>query len=336
MVFTNGFANAKESVQGIPAIFSSIPSWQTDPFIFSPYAANQITSLPGLLKEKGYQSFFFHGGFNGTMGFDSYAALAGFDNYIGMDEYDNADHYDGTWGIWDEEFLQFAGQRLQETKLPFFAGIFTLNTHNPYVIPEKYKTRFSRYKDPFLNCVQYLDYSLGRFFAKIQTEPWFRNTLFVITADHTAPFSEPSGYSMMDDYRIPLVFYHPEKQTLRGERNIIANQIDIMPSVLDLLHFDQPFFSFGKSLFRDIRTRSSLAYNGQIYQYLDAENCYHFNGAHPVAFYRWTQDSGLVHNLYKGEMNHALRNCDSTLKKNIQFFSQSMLRNRMHAAHVRE
>ena len=335
LVFTNAFANAKESVQGIPAIFSSIPSWQADPFIFSSYASNQISSLPNILKQKGYQSFFFHGGFNGTMGFDSYAALAGFDAYLGMNEYDNTEHYDGTWGIWDEEFLQFAAEKMSVAQKPFFSGIFTLNTHNPYVIPNKYKKRFNRYKDPFLNCVTYLDYSLSRFFETIKNEPWFKNTLFVITADHTAPFGDPSGYTMMDDHRIPIVFYQSGTDALKGETKIIANQIDILPSVLDLIHYDQPFFSLGKSLFRPKAGISAINYNGQIYQYIDSTYCYHFNGEKPVGFYEWRKDSLLTNNLYPNKKNAMMLSCDSTLKKNIQFFSQCMIRNKMHVSAMR-
>ena len=157
----------------------------------------------------------------------------------------------------------------------------------------------------------------------------------MITADHTAPFGDPSGYTMMDDHRIPIVFYQSGTDALKGENKSIANQIDILPSVLDLLHYDQPFFSLGKSLFRPQAGRSAINYNGQIYQYIDSTYCYHFNGDKPVGFYEWTKDSLLTNNLSPDKMNAKMHSCDSALKKNIQFFSQCMIRNKMHVSVIR-
>ncbi|CAN5346140.1 hypothetical protein BH09BAC2_BH09BAC2_15210 [soil metagenome] len=99
LVFDNAFANAKESVQGIPAVLASIPSWENDAFIFSDYSTNKITSIAGLLHQKNYTSAFYHGGGKGTMGFDAFAKLAGFDNYFSREDYNNEGDFDGEWGI---------------------------------------------------------------------------------------------------------------------------------------------------------------------------------------------------------------------------------------------
>ena len=334
MVFTNGFANAKESIQGIPAIISSIPSWQDDSFIFSPYSSNNITSLPFILKEQQYQTSFFHGGFNGTMGFDLYAKLAGFDQYYGRNEYGNEADYDGSWGIWDEPFLQFTAQKLSSTQQPFFSTVFTLNTHNPFVLPEKYKNRFNQSKEPLLNCISYLDYSLSRFFDSVKNQPWFANTLFVITADHTAPAINEEPVSSIDDYRIPIVFYK-YGSTLKGASGSIANQIDILPSILSLLDFNHPYYSIGTSLFEPAAKRFSINYNSGTYQYIDSTNCYEFNGQNGIAFYNWQSDSLLTNNLYHNEMNNSILHCDSSLKRMIQFFNYTMINNKMNVETIR-
>lgn len=335
-VFSNGFANAKESIQGIPAIISSIPSWQDEPFIFSPYASNSVNSLPSILKSQGYQTSFFHGGFNGTMGFDSYASLVGFDHYYGMNEYGNQKDYAGNWGIWDEPFLQFMAKKLSDTKQPFFSTVFTLNTHHPFTIPNQYKSKFNQSGHPLLNCIAYLDLSLSRFFETIQTKPWFKNTLFIITADHTAPNTDSGPSSLMDDYRIPIVFYKPGDTAFKARNQSIANQIDIMPSILSLLNYPYPYYSLGANLFNSNDSKSAITYNGGVYQYIDSVSCYQFNGENPVAFYNWKSDSLLTNNLYYGKKTNTLLHCDSSLKKRIQLFNNGMINNKMNIETIQQ
>ncbi len=336
IVFTNAFANAKQSIQGIPAIISSIPSWQDEPFIFSPYVSNKTTSLPQILKMQGYETSFFHGGFNGTMGFDSYSSLAGFDHYYGRNEYGNEKDYDGNWGIWDEPFLQYMAKELDKSKQPFFSTVLTLNTHHPFIIPDKYKSRFNQTGHPMLNSIAYLDFSLSRYFDLIKNKPWFKNTMFIITADHTAPITENETSSSMDDYRIPIAFYKPGDTTFKGTNHAIANQIDIKPSILNLLNYPYSYYSMGKNLFDSIDNRFAITYNGGIYQYIDSGYCYQFNGENAVAFYDWKSDSMMTNNLYRGQTNSILLQSDSSLKKMIQFFNYSMINNRMHVETIQQ
>lgn len=329
-VFNNAFANGKESIQGIPAILSSIPSLQSNPFIFSPYASNKITSIANLLKAQGYQTSFFHGGFNGSMGFDSYANLAGFDRYYGQKEYGNDADYDGHWGIWDEPFLQFMAKKLSNTKQPFLSTVFTLNTHNPFLVPDQYKNIFNKHRLPFLNCVEYLDFALEKYFNTIKTQPWFKNTLFVITADHSAPNFEGEKSNAVDDYRIPILFFQPNNEQLQGASDIIANQIDILPSILYLMNYPSSFYSMGSNLFSENSEGYSVNFIGNTYQYVDSSYCYQFNGERGIGFYNWKKDSLLNHNLITDSRNSKIPHCDSMLKMFIQFFDESMIRNSMY------
>ena len=118
LIFVNAFSNGKTSIQGIPAILSSTPTWINEPYITSTYGSNQISSIAGLLKQQGYSTSFFHGGTNGTMGFDGYSNLAEFDAYYGRTEYNNEKDYDGNWGIWDEDFMQYAAKTINQNKEP--------------------------------------------------------------------------------------------------------------------------------------------------------------------------------------------------------------------------
>ena len=119
----NGFANGKTSIQGIPAVLSGIPSLMNESFIQSNYSTDKINSLANLLKQKGYVSAFFHGGTNGTMGFDSYTRMTGFDHYFGRTEYHNEADYDGKWGIRDEEFFQYTKRTMDHLQQPFMVAI---------------------------------------------------------------------------------------------------------------------------------------------------------------------------------------------------------------------
>src|SRR5690606_1449776 len=119
----------KKSIDAVPSIISSIPKFMSDEFMLSKYANNRKTSLPEKLKELGYSSAFFHGATNGSMNFDAYCSYAGFDNYYGRSEYGNDEHFDGTWGIWDEEFLQWTVDRINKMKRPFFSTVFTISSH---------------------------------------------------------------------------------------------------------------------------------------------------------------------------------------------------------------
>ena len=185
-ILQNAYANGKRSIEGIPAIIGGIPALLSDPFITSAYSSNTITTIPSLLKQKGYTSTFFHGGTNGTMGFDNFSRSSGFDHYFGRTEYDNDDDFDGSWGIYDEPFLQQAALEIDKMKLPFLAVLFTLSSHHPYKIPDKYVNQFPEGTLPLHQSIAYADFSLKRFFETALKMSWFSNTLFVITADHTS------------------------------------------------------------------------------------------------------------------------------------------------------
>lgn len=329
LYFDCAFANARVSIEGIPAILASIPSWQDNPFIFSPYATNKIHSLATLLKTKGYHSSFFHGGNAGTMGFNYFCALAGFEKYYGREEFPEKNEFDGEWGIWDEPFLQFMVKELNQSQQPFASAVFTMNPHDPFRIPKKYRERFKQPGHPIESCIRYTDYALEEFFRAAQKSNWYKNTLFVITADHTAPVTEDKRYPSADEYRIPIAFFLPDS-SLRGRSDQLAEQIDILPSTLDLLAYPDTFFSFGKSLFRNNCERSSVNYRNGLYQYFDSAYCYQFNGNSSVALYQWKTDSFFSNNLIWNGQNESLRmEKDRSLKIRIQQFNRALIRNRM-------
>lgn len=266
LYFTQCYANGKRSIEALPSILSSIPALMDEPFITSSYNVNAIQSIGSILAEYGYESRFYHGGKNGTMGFDNFVKLGGINEYFGLNEYPDKQDYDGGWGIYDEPYLNYFATELSKINGPFFAGLFTLSSHHPYKIPEKFKNRFPKGSLVNLESIGYADYSLGEFFKTAQNQPWFYNTLFVLTADHTAQTNGGFYNTEMGKYAVPLVFYAPGDSTLKGSSSIKCSQADILPSVLDYLGYDKPFISFGQSVFHDSIAHFAANYVNGVYQ----------------------------------------------------------------------
>ncbi len=249
-----GRSNGKESIESIPAILSSIPSWSLSPFILSPYyKRDSISSLASLLKPHGYRSAMFHGGYNGSMNFDQFCRKAGFDHYFGMNEYVaiyGEDAYDGAWGIFDEPFMQYAIEEMNVLPQPFFSSIYTISAHHPYGLPEGYVNKAPDGKHPILPTVTYSDHAVKRFFEEAQKQPWYENTLFVILADHPGPSLHREYNDYVGWYRIPMMFFDPSNTSHATMSNDIVQQIDVMPTLLDMLKVDAPAVCFGNSLLR--------------------------------------------------------------------------------------
>jgi phosphoglycerol transferase MdoB-like AlkP superfamily enzyme len=328
LVFTNGFANARESVQGVPAVLASLPSWMDESYIFSRYSTNKVQSLASILKQYDYKTSFFHGAAIGSMGFYSFTKSAGFDQYYGREDYGNEAHFDGSWGIWDHHFLPFMTKQLSNTKEPFLSAILTLNTHHPFVVPKEFVVAQPSKKYPILNSVQYIDHTLAQFFQEIKDEKWFQNTLFVITADHTGP-NTTNKRTTIEDFSIPVIFYKPNSN-LKGESNIVMGQIDIMPSILHLLGIKDTIFSFGKNIFDHQCLSRVINYKMGIYQYTNDRFHLYFDGEKSLALYDWKKDTFLKSNLIKDKQYHAtIQAIEKDLKKSIQNYHHTIIHNKM-------
>lgn len=328
LTFNNAFSNGKTSIEGIPAIVSSIPTWMNEPFITSPYGSNQMNSLANLLKQQGYYTAFFHGGTNGTMGFDAFANLAGYDDYFGRSEYNNEKDYDGSWGIWDEEFLQYTANTINKKQQPFLATVFTLTSHHPYPVPDKYKNQFKEGALPIEKSISYSDYALKKFFESAQKMPWFNNTLFVLSADHTGISSDPFYTNNVGNYSIPIIYYMPNSQ-LKGSDSTITQQIDIMPSVLDYLNYPSPYFAFGTSVFDTSRQHFALIFRSDLFQLIENNYLLQFDGDKATDLYHFTSDSLLKDNLIDKEPAISTR-MENKTKAIIQTYQQSLINNKMH------
>lgn len=252
LCFDEAFANGRRSVEGMAAILASVPALMNEPFISSAFSANEILPLGKILERAGYQTSFFHGGRNGTMHFDAFTRGIGISQYFGANEYPQPSDDDGVWGIWDEPFLQWIVGELTRQKKPFFTTIFTLSSHHPFRVPEQYKDRFAEGPNPLTKTLQYSDYALERFFASAAQQPWFENTVFIITADHTALHMGPETTNDIGDYKIPLMIYSPKVNMNQASSAHLAQQMDIPITVLELSGVRSiPRHPLSSSLFAD-------------------------------------------------------------------------------------
>jgi phosphoglycerol transferase MdoB-like AlkP superfamily enzyme len=335
LTFTNSFATGRKSIDAMPSILAGIP-YLTDHFFMGMYSNNRVNSIASLLKAKGYYSAFYHGAPNGSMGFLHFANLAGFQDYFGMTEYctDSAfnamDDFDGHWAIWDEEFLQFYAKSMGEIPQPFVTACFTATSHNPFRIPEKYKERFKEGPQPITKCIQYTDNAVRNFFNTMKKYPWFDNTLFVITADHTNQTLSREYTTDRNIFKVPVLFYHAGGNLKKLSEKLFC-QTDIPPTILDYLNFDKPYTAFGSSYFNTSDTSGYVVnYNEPLYQISKGKYFLQFDGVKETGFFIPGEDVFLQHNL-AGSFPNEETEMLNLLKAEIQQYHRRMIDNRLTA-----
>lgn len=334
VTFEYSYCNGRKSIDGMPSILSSIPMF-VEPFFLTPASMNDVSGIAGELRHKGYYSAFFHGAENGSMGFQAFARTTGFTDYFGRTEY-NADKrfggdrdFDGTWAIWDEPFLQFYATKMSDFKQPFMTAVFTASSHHPYVIPEKYKKTFPEEGIVIHKCIRYTDYAIRRFFETARKQPWYRNTLFVITSDHTNLSDHPYYQTDLGGFCSPIIFYDPSGELKPGMRNAIAQQIDIMPTVLGYLGYDCPYIGFGCDLFHTpAQDTWAVNYLNGVYQYVKGDYLLQFDGTRTKGLYLFRTDLLLKNNL-AGRLPQIQSMMEREVKAIVQSYMSRMTTNNL-------
>lgn len=301
------FSSGRKSIDGMPSVLSSIPSF-VEPFFLTSAALNELSGIAGeLTRHKGYHSAFFHGAENGSMGFQAFSTATGFEQYYGRTEYNQDPRYngdadfDGTWAIWDEEFLQFYCDKMSEMEEPFVTSVFTASSHPPYAMPERYRERFPQTEPRIFASVAYSDNAVRLFFEKARRQPWFEHTIFVLTADHTSESIDPEYTHDLGRYKVPIVFYAPGMPALSGvDSTTIVSQTDIMPTVLGLMGYDRPYVAFGQDKVH-ISADDAFAVNylpgNDVYQFMQGDWMLQFDGSELVHAYRFKEDTLLERDL---------------------------------------
>lgn len=338
LTFQYSYSNGRKSIDGMPSVLSSIPSF-VEPFFLTPASLNNVSSLARELKHKGYYSAFFHGAMNGSMGFQAFANSVGFDSYWGRTEYNEDpkyhgdDDFDGTWAIWDEEFLQFFCDRMTEFKQPFVTSVFTATSHNPYALPERYKNVFPKGTHPIHECIGYTDNALRHFFATASKQPWYNNTLFVITADHASMNEHPEYVTDLGAFTVPILFYAPGMPELQGkDTETVVEQIDIMPTVLGILGYDRPYIGFGQDILhtpKEDKFAVNYISGSGIYQLVKGDYLIQFDGEQVIHAYRFRTDVLMKDDVKDSMPQEVRKEMETQLKSIIQQYMQRMNNNEL-------
>ena len=303
ITFSHTYCNGRKSIDGMPSILSSIPMF-IEPFFLTPASMNHVSGLASILGGEGYQTAFFHGAQRGSMGFQAFARSTGFKDYYGREDFSSdkrfggEQEFDGTWAIWDEPFLQYYCAKMSEMKEPFMTAVFTASSHHPYVVPEKYRERFPEEGIEIHKCIRYTDMALGEFFRSASRQPWFKNTIFVLTSDHTNLSDHDYYQTDLGGFCSPIIIYEPGITDLQpAVQDKIAQQIDILPTVLGMLHYPKPYFAFGIDVLNTPAEDTwAVNYLNGIYQYVKHGHVLQFDGQRTRAVYALT-DSLMKHNL---------------------------------------
>lgn len=257
--YTNFYAAGQRSIEGVQTTLSGIPALKGLPRLDAGIGVSNFTHLGSIAKNNGYETLFVQSSNRDSFKISGIAAATGFEQFYGKEDiplikdYPNPD--DATFG-WDYDTLMFFKSKIDSLKEPFLAYAFTGTTHEPFADPGKQfhiKPHSAQGEAGFLNTMNYTDWSLGEFISAARKQSWFDNTIFIFTADH-ANHLQKGGF--LKRFHTPLLIYAP-KIFKSAENKITGSQLDIMPTIIELLGFSTSYASVGESL---LNKRSGYAF----------------------------------------------------------------------------
>ena len=253
LVFDKVFATGTRTVRGLDALSIAIPPIPGQAVVHRP-DSDHLATLGEFLEAQQYSTFFMYGGYGV---FDSMNTYFRGNDYKVVDRTDfdkSTIQAENVWGIDDESLFNNAISmidRMVKPTQPFFAHIMTTSNHRPFTFPEGKVDLPQGHRE---GAVKYTDYAIGKLIENAKTKPWFKDTLFVIVADHC---SSAAGKTKLpvDKYHIPVIFYAPDLLPA-GHYSRIVSQIDIAPTLLDILGAKGSQHFFGQSLFKAEREKA--------------------------------------------------------------------------------
>lgn len=246
LVFDKLFATGTRTVRGLDALSSGTPPIPGQAIVHRPNNEH-LATVGEFLEAQGYFSLFIYGG---------YGVFDNMNNYFRGNDYKVIDRTDfdkstiqaeNVWGVDDESLFNNSIKQFDavaKTNKPFFAHIMTTSNHRPFTFPEG---KIDLPQGKRAGAVKYTDYAIGQLIENAKTKQWFKDTLFIIVADHCSSVAGKTKLPVAK-YHIPLFFYAPSLLPAGHYKNI-ASQIDIVPTVLDILGAKGSQHFFGQSLF---------------------------------------------------------------------------------------
>ena len=246
LVFDKLFATGTRTVRGLDALSIGIPPIPGQAIVHRPNNEH-LATIGEFLRKQDYETFFIYGG---------YGVFDNMNNYFRGNDYKVVDRTDfdkktiqaeNVWGVDDESLFENSINIMDKnagSDKPFFTHIMTTSNHRPFTFPEG-KIDLPQGKRE--GAVKYTDYAIGQLIERAKTKPWFKDTLFVIVADHCASVAGKTKLPVAK-YHIPLFFYAPDMLPA-GHYSRVASQIDIVPTLLDVLGAKGSEHFYGQSMF---------------------------------------------------------------------------------------
>ena len=245
--FEQVFATGTRTVRGLEALSLGTPPIPGQAIVRRPNNEH-LATVGQLLVSQGYQPYFIYGGYGY---FDNMNAYYAGNDYKVVDRTDfpkESVPFENVWGVADEALFTNTLRVLDESsvaKKPFFAQIMTTSNHRPFTYPDgRIDIASPGGRD---GGVKYTDFAIGQFIERARSKPWFKDTLFVIVADHCASVAGKTKLPLAN-YRIPLIFYAPD-MLKPGVHSKMISQIDIAPTLMNLLGARGREHFYGESLF---------------------------------------------------------------------------------------
>jgi phosphoglycerol transferase MdoB-like AlkP superfamily enzyme len=251
VLFDSLYAAGDRTDKGIVAILSGFPSQAIRTIVTNNTKQEKLPSIPGLLQPEGYATSFFYGGEVEYMNFKSYILTHKISHITGMDNFPH-NMRDSKWGVNDGTLFNTHINYLNQETKPFFSLIVTLTNHEPFDMPGKRHFPGDSVTNQFRSTAYYTDSCLNDYFENAKKQPWYKNTLFVLVADHghRLPRNTSESYQPAK-YHIPLLFFGGAiKEEYRGKRiSKLGGQTDIAATVLAQLNLPyKEHFRWSKDL----------------------------------------------------------------------------------------
>jgi phosphoglycerol transferase MdoB-like AlkP superfamily enzyme len=245
LTFDNFYATGTRTDRGMEALTLSMPPTPGRSIVKRPRNENLFT-LGSVFRTKGYDTAFIYGGFGY---FDNMNYFFGNNGYRVIDRTGVAKEditFANVWGVCDEDLFRWTLREADASAAsgkPFHYFVMTTSNHRPYTFPDG-KIDLPSKVSGRAGAVKYTDYAIGKFLRDAESKPWFKNTVFVIVADHCASSAGKTELPVQN-YHIPLFIYSPGGLIAPGHVKTLTSQMDYGPTLLGLLNWSYPSRFFG-------------------------------------------------------------------------------------------
>lgn len=261
--FEQLYATGTRSVRGIEAVTAGFAPTPADSTVKLSKSQKNFFTLAALLEKRGYNTEFIYGGESHFDNMRSFFTGNGFNHIVEQKDYKNP-VFVSSWGVSDEDLLNRTHEQLlahHKTGKPFFTLAFSSSNHAPFEFPDGRIELYEQPKGTDNNAVKYADYAIGEFFKKAQNSPYWKDTVFLIVADHDI---RVRGVSLVpvERFHIPGLILGADIKPLRYKG--MASQIDLPVTLLSLMGIEAQHPMTGRDLSSvapDSLGRAMMQYN---------------------------------------------------------------------------